>query len=187
MRYIRAEMVRNNRTESEFAIGTGIHAIDCLRYLGGNVAEVETIRTPYEDPQVRDYLVRLRFQSGLIADLAILVCAGLSRERYLVQADNKMMETTVGSHYSSPFCTKGERAYADNAVVFDDPVEEDPLTAGGFLGEHLAFLDAAEAGERPNCCLQDAQHSLKLGVAVYEGYSGLIDDFVPAQGDPYVK
>lgn len=187
IRYLRAEMIRCNRTEPEFAIGTGIHALDCLRFLCGNVVELETMPAEYPGRNYRDYLVRVRFDTGILADLAILVCAGLSRERYLAQADDAMMETTVGAGYTSPFCTLGERAYADNKVLFDDPVEEDRLKAGGFLGEHLAFLDAARTGVQPDCRLQDARHSLRLGVAVFEGFSGQLDDFVPSAKDPYVK
>jgi predicted dehydrogenase len=186
VRYVRAEMLRNRRREPEFAIGTAIHPLDCLRYLGGEVVEVETQTTPYPEKAARDFLVRLRFASGVVADLAILVDCGLARERYLIQVENALMEATLGGGYTSDFCPAGEVAYADNQVLFEAPVAEDRLVAGGFLGEHEAFLNAAETARQPDCCLQDAQRSFRLAVAVQEGYSGLLSEFTPSQDNPYL-
>lgn len=185
IRYLRAEMIRNNRTEPEFAVGTGIHALDCLRFLCGNVVTLEAHSRWYGETRVRDLLVRIQFDTGILADLAILVCAGVSRELYLAQGEDRMMESTVGHGYTSPQLFRGERVYANNAIVAELPVEEDALVAGGILGEHLAFLDAVRTGVLPGCCLQDARHSLRLAVAVSEDYCGPIDQFVASGVSQY--
>ena len=181
LRYLRAEMFRNRRREPDFAIGTAIHPLDCLRYLGGEVVEVETHCNPYPRDGAQDFLVRLRLASGVIADLAALVDCGLSRERYLAQTENALMEATLGAEYTSAFCPAGTTAYADNRVIGDDPAAEDPLVAGGFLREHEAFLDAIVTGRLPDCCLQEAQHSLRLAVAVQENYSGPLSAFTSSR------
>lgn len=184
-RYVRAEMLRDRRTETGFAIGTGIHPLDCLRYLCGEVVEVETIVNAYPKGSPHDFIIRLRFDTGIVADLALLVDCGHHRERYMAQVENGLMETTVGAGYSADVTKPGEIAYQNNEVAFDDPCEEDNLIAGGFMGEHLAFLEAVKTGQLPDCCLQDAQHSVRLSVAVQEGYSGPMDEFVPSAPDPY--
>jgi predicted dehydrogenase len=181
LRYLRGEMFRHRRREPEFAIGTAIHLLDCLRYLGGEVVEMTTQALPYPDGEGRDFWAQLRLASGGVADLAILVDCGLARERYLIQVESALMEVTLGGGYSSDFCPTGEAAYANDRVLFQDPAPEDPLLAGGFLGEHEAFLEAVEAGRRPDCCLQDACHSLRLAAVLEAGYSGALDDFPPKE------
>ncbi len=178
IRYMRVEMLRNRRLEPEFGVGTAIHALDCLRFLGGNVREVETRCRPYPGTKAHDYIVRLHFDSGVVADLAILVDCGLRRETYLVHAGNRVMEVALGDPYSSDFCTSGKWRYQDNIVAFTEPSGDD-LVAGGFLGEHNLFLDAVQSGQLPNCCLQDARHSLRLATAMHQQYSGPLNQFRP--------
>lgn len=177
--YIQAEMFRHRRLEPDFPIGTAIHPLDCLRYLGGEVVAMETQSQPYPGREARDFRVRLRFASAVTADLTILVDCGLCRERYLVQVENALMEVILGGGYSSDFCPAGQVAYADNRVLFQETAPPDALIAGGFLGEHEAFLEAVATGRRPDCCLQDARHSLRLAAALNEGYSGPLSDFSP--------
>lgn len=185
VRYVRAEMLRSSRKESGFAIGTGIHPIDCLRYLCGDVLEVETIRKGYAEGTHQDFVIRMHCEGGVVADLALLVDCGLQRERYMVHVENAMMEVTLGARYSGEYTRPGETAYRNGEVSFEDPSESDTALAGGFIPEHEAFLDAVEAGRLPDCCLQDARHSLRLSVAIQEGYSGPMSEFSPSEEDPY--
>jgi predicted dehydrogenase len=178
IRYMRAEMLRNRRLEPDFGVGTAIHPLDCLRFLGGDIREVETRCRPYPGMEARDYLVRLHFYSGTVADLAVLVDCGLTRETYLVHAGSRMMEVALGDPYSSSFCKHGEWRYQDNTVAATD-ASTDVLVAGGFLNEHNLFLDAVQSGHLPNCCLQDARHSLRLATAVQQQYSGPLNQFPP--------
>ena len=179
IRYARADMLRNRRLESFFGLETAIHALDCLRFLCGNVVGVETRPRPYPGGAARDFQVRLCFDTGVTADLAVLVDCGIIPEQYLIHVQNQMMEVTLGAPYSSAFCPAGEKAYRDNAVALDSPASSDPLVTGGFAGEHDLFLDAVESGRQPLCCLEDARHSLRLAMAVHEEYCGPIEDFVP--------
>lgn len=182
IRYVRAEMLRNRRLEPEFGVGTAIHPLDCLRFLCGNVRSVDVHCNRYPDSAARDFYVRLQFESGLIADLAVLVDCGTTRERYLVQLANRSMEVTLGYPYSSPTHAPGVMLYENDVPTIDASNEAESLTAGGFLGEHNLFLDAVHSRTLPNCSLQDARHSLRLAMAVHEEYSGPIDDFVSRTG-----
>jgi predicted dehydrogenase len=178
IRYAHAEMLRNRRLEAEFGIGTAIHPLDCLRFLCGEVVHVVTHCSPYPSSPARDFLVRLTFESGAAADLTVLVDCGVTREQYALHLVNRLMEVSLGTAYACSFCYSGERAYADNKLLFDDPAPEDPLIAGGFWGEHEAFLAAVTEGKAPPSCLEDGRHSLRLAMAVHQGYSGAMDQFV---------
>jgi predicted dehydrogenase len=177
IRYARAEMLRNRRLEAEFGIGTAIHPLDCLRFLCGEVVHIVTHCSPYPAPPARDFLVRLTFKSGAIADLTVLVDCGVTREQYALHLENHLMEVSLGTAYACSFCYSGERAYADNKLLFDNPAPEDPLIAGGFWGEHEAFLAAVTEGKAPPSSLEDGRHSLRLATAVHQGYSGAMDQF----------
>jgi len=177
IRYARAEMLRNRRVEPAFAVETAIHALDCLRFVCGNAVAVETRTKLYPAGAARDLYVRLHFASGAIADLTVLVDCGLTRERYLVQAENQAMEVSLGASYSSAFCDSGEKAYRDNALMLNNQAPTDPLVAGGFTGEHELFLDAVAGGPPPLASLADARHSLRLAMAVHQEYSGPLDRF----------
>jgi predicted dehydrogenase len=184
-RGIRAEMLRHRRQEPEFAVGTAIHALDCLRYLGGDVAAVETVKKPYSRGDYYDYLVRLHHVSGVISDLAVLIDCGLVRERYIANAEGASMEVTLGAGYSAEICRPGEIGYEANVISLDEPADARQMIAGGFLGEHESFLGAARSGTLPDCCLQDSRHSMRLAVAVHEGYSGEMAAFKPSTPNPY--
>jgi len=177
LRYVRAEILRNRRLEADFAIGTAIHPLDFLRYICGGAGCVSTTTLPHPQAGARDYLVRLEFESGAIADLCVLVDCGLRRERYLAQTTNASIEATVGGGYSSAFCVAGVNEFRDDQLVLETVPGDDPLVAGGFMGEHESFLDSVARGHLPDCCLQDAYHSLRLAVAVQASYSGPIQDF----------
>ncbi|MGD0580781.1 MAG: Gfo/Idh/MocA family oxidoreductase, partial [Bryobacteraceae bacterium] len=97
VRYVRAEMLRNRRLEPEFGIGTAIHPLDCLRFLCGDVRAVETRTQPYPDSPARDFHVRLYFDHGVVADVAVLVDCGVTREQYVIQVQNQMMEVSLGA------------------------------------------------------------------------------------------
>jgi predicted dehydrogenase len=177
VRYVRAEMLRNRRLEEDFAIGTAIHPLDFLRYLCGDAARVSTFALPCPQSTARDYLVRLEFESGAIADLCVLVDCGLRRERYLAQTSSASMEVTVGAGYSSAFCVAAVNEFRDDQLALETFPGSDPLVAGGFMNEHESFLDSVSRGHLPDCCLQDARHSLRLAAAVQACYSGLMRDF----------
>jgi myo-inositol 2-dehydrogenase/D-chiro-inositol 1-dehydrogenase len=179
IRYARAEMLRNRRLEAEFGIGTAIHPLDCLRFLCGEVKNIVTHCSPYPRSPARDFLVRITFESGTVADLTVLVDCGVAREQYTLQLENQMMEVSLGTAYACSFCHSGERIYRDNQLQGDDPASADPLIAGGFLGEHEAFLAAVAEGKTPPSCLEDGRHSLKLAMAIHQVYCGSMDLFEP--------
>ncbi len=177
VRFLRASLLRWRRREPEFATGTAIHPLDALRFLGGDVVEVQTEARPYGEGLDRDFEVRLRFASGLRASLDVIVDTGMHREHYVAFAEGRSAEVTVPGGYSSAHFPRGFRAHEKREITADEPAGDDALVEAGFLGEHEAFLHALERGSAPDCRLQDAQHSVRLASAVNHEYSGLLADF----------
>jgi len=173
VRYVRGEMLRNRRREPEFGIGTAIHALDALRFLCGDVAGVGVRAQPYGDGGCADYFVNLRFVGGLIADLQVVVDCGMLRESYHAFSERAGAAAVLGAGYSSPWFQPGLTTHADAGEPAFTPVPTDHHEAGGFLGEHVAFLNAVESGKRPDCCLQDAAKSVALATEVHAAFREL--------------
>lgn len=153
-RYARAEMLRWRRAEPRFALETGIHAFDCLRFLMGEAAQVETHAGDH------GWSAQVHFQSGALADVALITNCGVRRETYALHSAGASAEAVLGV---------GLRTYQSDELtesVDDDP---DPLVAGGFVAEHEAFLRSIATGVLPDCTLEDAARSLLLAEAVQSG------------------
>ncbi len=178
VRYIRAEMLRNRRYEQRFGLLTAIHVLDTLRYFAGEAAEIQVCRVPYKEKGMSDYLARLVFHSGVIADLAVVLDAGITRETYVLQAENAQVQITLSAGYSNTSCWAGVRAYRDDRLEYEQAADPDRLVAGGFLQEHHCFLNAVLGGIKADCSLEDAEHSMRLASALESGYSGTVQSFV---------
>ena len=84
-----ARMLRFHRYEDNFVLGTGIHALDTLRYLGGEVAEVETAKGDATDAKGGTNIVSiLYYASGAIGQLTVQTACGMSYEDYEVHAED---------------------------------------------------------------------------------------------------
>lgn len=172
VRYARAEMLRTNRIEAQFAINTGIHALDTVRFLLGNPESIEATSNPYPNSSAFDSLVRLHYLNGSVAEIALMLDTGMRRETYRMISEGGSAEVTLGSAYSSDLCRPGELRWSDETLVEQHPVSNDPLIDGGFLGEYEAFFHSLEHGAESRCSLSDAAYSMQLAEAVQNHYSG---------------
>ena len=81
-------------------------------------------------------------------------------------------EAVLGSAYSSPLCYQGDREGVEERIVSENPLTNDPLIDGGFLGEYKALFHALAMGAPSPCSLSDAARSMQLAEAVLSCYSG---------------
>ena len=170
--------MRTNRLEPEFAIHTGIHALDAIRFLMGDPKGIEVMAIPHKGAGACDYLVRLNFETSAVAELSLLLHSGMRKEAYRLTSDGATAETTLGSAYSSQLCEPGERYWSGEAMVRRESITDDPLIDGGFLGQYEAFFRSIQDGEAVVCSLRDAAHSMQLAEAVQNRYSGPIKSLV---------
>jgi predicted dehydrogenase len=174
VRFARAEMLRTNRIEPEFATHTGIHALDTVRYLLGDPESIEVRSNPYPNSTARDALVRLGFQNGATAEIALMLHTGLRRETYRLISSGATAEATLGANYSSELCCPGEIQWRDETIAERSAIAGDPLVDGGFMGEYAAFFHSIEKGSESGCPLSDAARSMQLAEAVQHGFCGVL-------------
>jgi predicted dehydrogenase len=178
IRFARAEMLRTNRLESDFAIATGIHAIDTIRFLMGNPESIEVNARQHGNSAACDYLVRLNFANSAVAEISLMLNTGLRRESYFLSSEGATAEAALGSAYSSELCFQGDRLWSGETITQQHSLANDPLIDGGFLGEYEEFFRLLAKGAPSTCSLVDAAHSMQLAEAVQNRYSGPLPPLV---------
>jgi predicted dehydrogenase len=172
IRFARAEMLRTNRLEPDFAIETGIHALDTIRFLMGNPESIEVRQHAHRDTNACDYSVRLNFPNSSVAEISLLLNTGLRRESYFLSSDGATAEAALGSAYSSELSFQGDRQWSGETITEQHSLINDPLADGGFLDEYEQFLHLLAEGAPSTCSLSDAACSMQLSEAVQNHYSG---------------
>lgn len=171
-RYARAEMLRTNRLEPNFATETGIHSLDTIRYLIGNPDSMEVTSRSHPNSAAVDSFVRLHFANSAVAEISLMLNTGLRRESYFLSAPGTTAEAALGSAYNSELSFQGDRYWFGEAITAQHSLSNDPLVDGGFVGEYEEFLRLLAAGSPSTCSLIDAAHSMQLAEAVQNRFTG---------------
>ncbi|MBS1822332.1 MAG: Gfo/Idh/MocA family oxidoreductase [Acidobacteria bacterium] len=166
----RVEMLRTGRLEPRFAIETGIHALDAIRFLMGDPVSMET--RVHQSSACCDYSVRMEFENAATAELVLIPNSGLRRESYLLFSAGGAVEATLTPPYSSPLCHLGDSEWSGEKLIAQNPPTNDDLVDGGFIGEYRQFFRSLTEGKPSTCSLSDAARSMQLAEAVQNGFSG---------------
>jgi myo-inositol 2-dehydrogenase / D-chiro-inositol 1-dehydrogenase len=166
------EMWRYRREDEDFGYSTAVHAIDTMRFLGGDVREARVEKLQLEGNRQHSYLVRLEYRSGAHGRLAILPEVGLNVERYTVHAHNITLTLEAPLEWTIDF--PGRVIFhngADRHFVQDNRIyaQRDPVETTGFFGESAHFLDCLINGGTPRPSLEDCLQSIEIAEAVQSG------------------
>lgn len=172
VRFARAEMLRTNRLEPDFAIATGIHALDAIRFLMGNPQSIEVEPRRIDNSEAHDYSVRMNFKDSAVAEISLMLNTGLRRESYCLNADGATGEAALGSAYGSELGFRGDRQWSEERIIEEHRLTNDDLVDGGFLGEYEEFLRLLGTAESSPYSLKDAAYSMQLAEAVQDRFSG---------------
>ncbi|MCZ6636418.1 MAG: Gfo/Idh/MocA family oxidoreductase [bacterium] len=156
LRYVRASILRHNRREDFFISGTGIHCVDTLREIGGEIADYKMF-TQEGEPDW--YHVVFRFASGAIGTLDILPSDGSVEERYELFGEGYRVDARVQTSAHPRV-----RCWKDNHIVVDErPPEGEPdfMRLGPYAETH-EFVCALEEGRPAWPTIEDVFPSLEL-------------------------
>jgi predicted dehydrogenase len=146
-----ARMYRHLRDEEEFFFGTGIHALDALRYVAGDIERVDTVRRSVVDGERPAFHLQIGYKNGAAGTYVVRPQSGVQIERYEIFGHESVafVHAGVGWLVDAPgSCTLYEK---NKPVPLPDPLrawakaEGDKLKsaiAGGFYGENEAFVNA---------------------------------------------
>ena len=167
--YLYARMLRAQRRDEQFAFGTGIHLLDCVRALAeaamGGVRAAHTARV---EPSggILNFHVDLDFGGGARGRCDILPTCGLVDETYALFGRDCTIAFTLPREVAdgrAELWVNGKRV--DSEIW---PVEPGFINSG-FYGEAVEFLSALRDGRRPSPSPQEAVDSVALAEAVQEG------------------
>jgi len=172
--YLYARMVRVARRDEQFAFGTGIHLLDCVRALAeahlGKVAAAHTTRLRAPSG-VFNFHVDLTFASGARGRCDLLPTGGLVEESYALFGPTCVITFSLPWLAWPDLRTDGraelwvEGKLADSQTWPADPA----FSSSGFYGETVEFISALKQGRKPCPSPQEAVVSVALAEAVQEG------------------
>jgi myo-inositol 2-dehydrogenase / D-chiro-inositol 1-dehydrogenase len=172
-----ALMYRHKREDDKFFLGTGIHSLDALRYLGGDIESVENDARMLARGERPAFTVRIGYANGSAGTLVIRPQAGVQLERYEVFSTGcvTLIRAGVGWLVDTPgSCTLYEN---NREIRLPDPLKPyarfkgDLHTAavGGFYGEEARFV-AALRGEEPfSPTVEESLQSVEIVEAAQAG------------------
>ncbi|HET6977303.1 MAG TPA: Gfo/Idh/MocA family oxidoreductase [Pyrinomonadaceae bacterium] len=158
VRYVRASQIRHQRSEADFIWSTGIHVLDALRHLAG---EVESFAVTI--PDEKWYLISLTFRSGATGYVEILPTAGMVEESYEMFAEGCRARVTAGSGTQ-----RSLECWQDGKLVIESRAsEEEPEDLrNGSYQEVEEFILSLRTGKRPQPSIEDILPSARIGFAI---------------------
>ena len=171
--YCYARMLRTTRMDDTFAFGTGIHLLDCLRYLGeaaaGPLVAAQTARRESAAGRY-NFHVHLQFQSGAWGRCDILPTCGMLDESYLLYGKTTSI-VSVLPWIGGPAETEGKaEVWVEGKLVESQRWPAQPTyLSSGFYQETEAFIEALQAGRAPTPSAAEAVNSVALAEAVQAG------------------
>jgi predicted dehydrogenase len=157
------QFYRYNRSEDDFAFGTGLHGLDALRFLGSR--EVQGV---YVHPGLRgSALVRLDFEGGIYGSFEMFPEVGIQSERYTVHAGNRtiVVDGAVGWLTLFPGFLQCFDA-GKLTLEIDNALEKQPAeVVSGFYGESAHFISSLRGVVLPAPDLGAALRSVEIAEA----------------------
>ena len=141
-------MLRHERTEPEFLRFTAIHALDTVRFIGGEFATMKMGALTPANP--RWYAIDIRFESGVMARVDILPTAGVVEETYELIGDG--FRAIIASP-SGP--QRLLRCYQQNQLVLEEIADAPEDVIFGFYGEVEELVDALSHSRRPRPSIEE--------------------------------
>jgi myo-inositol 2-dehydrogenase / D-chiro-inositol 1-dehydrogenase len=163
LRYVRASQVRHQRDEEDFIWSTAIHALDALRYVGGEVDAFDVTLQQAEKAEAPWYVIALRFKSGTVGQVEVLPTAGMVEESYEFFTERCRARVTAGSGPQ-----RSLQCWEDGELVIESyTTDEQPEDLrNGAYQEVEEFIRALRTGTRPQPGIDDIIPSARISFAI---------------------
>jgi len=161
---------RNQRHTADFITETGIHSINYMEYLLGQVQTVLTEKWKNPENDTNIWISRIVFESGVKGLMKFFPCSGSSVERYEVHSNDISAYLHSPQHYTEDI--PGRIIVHQNSKVhqiIEGSDDDDPLVVSGFVGEYSDFFEAILHNKATVSNFQNACHSMKLAEAIEKG------------------
>lgn len=164
-------LARENPMNPPFFQVTGIHLIDSLRYLLGDleVADLQSLETRPGATDGRMFRARA-LETDVKGQVAILPTCGWNEERIELHAGDVSFRLAI--HLDSG-AVSSLRIYRKGICELEmlDESERGELWCHGYICEHLEFLQAIREGRPTRSTLSSGAVSLQLAESIETGFS----------------
>lgn len=159
LRYVRGQMFRHARREEDFLWGTGIHLVDALVYIGGDVEAFDVRTIASSGPAPPWFLISVRFASGCVGHLEILPTCGVVEERFELFGDDfRACVTTMGVQGEALRCWKNGKLALEEDIDENTPL----FLRDGSFEETSAFINGLKQGARLSPSLVEVLPALRI-------------------------
>lgn len=163
---IRGVMERSGRVEPDFIVATGLHVVDAMRHLGGEIAHVAVDRRRVGGAEW--FTLQLEYASGAWGSVDVFPTAGRNVERYELYGEGFSAHVTVptgnDAQEGTIRCSLGGELVVHEAYDSSTPVD----VATGADAETRAWLEALRTGGALHPTLVDVHGSLVICFACME-------------------
>jgi len=153
-----------------FVIGTGLHAINLLEYLFGQIASCRTTSLSVTTNETEAWLCDLEFLSGIRGRLKMLPCSGSATEWIEVHSQRR----SLYMHYDmySEIDYPG-RIWVHEGGELKEIIEGESglprMVNEGFVGEYIDFFQAVADGSPTRSNFQNAVSSMRIAEGIERG------------------
>jgi predicted dehydrogenase len=171
--FVECSFYRRARDVEEFITETGIHGINLLEYLCGEIVEVETERWKVPDTHTYNWLAGLSFAGGVRGLIKFFPFTGTNLEKVEVNGRD-FTAAVIAAHPLTDaregfIRTETHGDTGDPLVEVFEQKDSDPLGAGGFEGEYLDFFEGVREGRPTLSNFQNAWRSVVIAETIQQG------------------
>jgi len=159
LRYVRCAFTRHARSEPQFLSETGVHAMDTMRYIAGEIRKAGIRTLKHTEAAADWYAIDLEFANGVSGRIDVLPTCGSREETYEMIGENFRAMVTC------PFgLERGFRCFRENRVVLEDyeSATSTEDVVNGFYDEAAALIGALGAKQDLQPSIEDVFPSVQL-------------------------
>ena len=169
--FVEGHFFRHNRLDDTFMIGTGIHWINFMTYLFGDIASVRVDRFPNPQNATWVRVAQVTFASGLKGILKFFPCSGspeIERVEVHSNAQSAYLHGAMGNDPGTIIVDAGR----EHHVIQPQSLAVAPeIVRIGIVGEYEAFFDAICYGTPARSTFQNAVNSMRVAETIEYGQS----------------
>jgi|CZKS01.1.fsa_nt_gi predicted dehydrogenase len=177
LRLVRCTMARHARGEPDFLWTTAVHAVDTLRHIAGEVADVKIRTLGSAAGSANWYGIDLRFEAGVTGYIEVLPTSGMVEETYELFGDG--FRATVTCPFGPQ---RGWRGFRENQLVVEEVASEGMAEEliNGCYEETAEFVTVLSSNNAPGPSIEDVFPSVELCFAMAKTVNGK-ENIVPTK------
>ena len=152
---------------SPFVMGTGLHAINLLEYLFGEIASCRSTNVSVPTNSTQAWLCDLDFASGIAGRLKMLPCSGSAVEWIEVHSQCRSLHLHHGMYGKIDYPgTIWVHEGGELTETIHGDGELPRLVNEGFVGEYLEFFQTVASGGSTRSNFQNAVNSMRVAEGI---------------------